>query len=332
MENYKIIQEILDRGFKAYIVDETARDIYRKKKPDVYHVTTDASFQQLRDIFGNGDGVKTDDRLQLIHINQNIIFPLQRRTYDYTGNIVLVEAVSSIEHYLSNQKFTIDAMAIDAETDYYIDPYGGQKDIRRSIVRFTPNAATDLTYERFLMLKACRLLTLDNYFRFAQSTFEQIRKSAFALTLSKENVRDEILLAMSNPCSWKFFMGLVNTKLMDLIIPEVLETYNHTGGRKHNETVFEHMCDCCKYVEADRPILKLAAFLHDIGKPLAYKLNSDGSFRRHEVTGAKIAGEILQRLEFPDEIICEVTILIRWHQYIETESFTEKDATTILKN
>jgi hypothetical protein len=93
------------------------------------------------------------------------------------------------------------------------------------------------------------------------------------------------------------------------------DSVNHWGGKFHNEDIFEHCCMACDNIPVNDYRLKIAAFLHDNGKPLAFKLNSSGGFQRHDKIGYDQAVLDLNRLKFSNGEIAYITDIIFVHMY-----------------
>jgi tRNA nucleotidyltransferase/poly(A) polymerase len=198
--------------------------------------------------------------------------------------------VKKIEEDLERRDLTINSIAYNPITKEIIDPFGGQEDIKKRKIRFTGNAHRRIQEDPVRMLRACRFLATNERFRFTENTFNAIcGYSSLIENVAEERIQLEIIKAMKAKNAGNFFRALQNTSLLNFVFPRMITTIGHDGGKFHNETIFEHSVLTCDNIKIDNPNLKIAAFLHDIGKPKAFLLNSNGSFQGHSKFGAELA-------------------------------------------
>lgn len=164
------------------------------------------------------------------------------------------------------------------------------------------------------MLRACRFLATNDRFRFTEDTFTSIVLNSELLSdVPKERINLEITKAMKAKNAGNFFRALDNTQLLKFVFPIMMDTVDVDGGKFHNETIFEHSVLTCDNIKIDNPNLKIAAFLHDIGKPLSFILNSNGSFQGHSKIGMELAKKELVNLRFSNEDIDFIVSMIDIH-------------------
>lgn len=128
----------------------------------------------------------------------------------------------------------------------------------------------------------------------------------------------EVLRSIENGEGAAFIRDLVKHNTLKLLIPELAPCVGFEGGSHHNETVLEHLILALEWAEKENyPLaVKLAALLHDCGKPVSFKQSGNEiSFHGHELTGATIAYNLLTRWDYPKELVEEVVKLIRYHMY-----------------
>jgi putative nucleotidyltransferase with HDIG domain len=118
---------------------------------------------------------------------------------------------------------------------------------------------------------------------------------------------------------------MMDSGLMDLILPELLEGRGVTQGELHRYDVLEHSLRACDAAPPDNPTVRLAALLHDIGKPRSRDLLPDGrpSFHGHERLSAQMARQALRRLRFPRLVIDAVAHLIEQHMFLYEEGWSD---------
>src|ERR671912_1172663 len=253
----------------------------------------------------------------------------------------------SLREDLARRDFTINAVAADALTGEIVDPFGGRKDLERGVIRAVGDPLERMRDDPLRMLRAVRFETTlsksEKPFAMTQDLEEAIRNNAGWLeSISAERKREEFekILISENVASG--LRALVRLGLMPYVVPEFMETVDVEQETEfHHKDVFEHTLIVVSSVEAD-PILRKAAFFHDIGKPrtLVYehrctycgakstsKTPAEGEcevcggrtvpkkvhFYGHENVGAAIARRAMRRLAYPRDDIDTVAHLVANH-------------------
>jgi poly(A) polymerase len=248
---------------------------------------------------------------------------------------------------LARRDFTINAIAADALTGEIVDPFEGRKDLEKGVIRAVGDPLERMRDDPLRMLRAVRFETTltqpEKPFAMTQDLEEAIRNNAGWLeSISAERKREEFekILVSENVASG--LRTLVRLGLMTYVVPEFMETVDvEQEAEFHHKDVFEHTLIVVSNVEAD-PILRKAAFFHDIGKPrtLVYehrctycgakstsKRSEEGECERcggrtiprkvhfygHENVGAAIARRAMQRLAYPRDDIDAVAHLVANH-------------------
>ena len=252
-----------------------------------------------------------------------------------------------LEEDLARRDFTINAIAVDALTGGILDPFYGRRDLQSGIIRPVGDPLERMRDDPLRMLRAVRFETTlsrpDRPFALTRDLEEAIRDNAHWLeSISAERKRDEFekILLSENVASG--LRALVRLGLMPHVVPEFMETVNvEQESEFHHKDVFEHTLIVISSVEAD-PILRKAAFFHDIGKPrtLVYehrctycgakstkKIAEEGEcgvcggrtipkkihFYGHENVGAAIARRAMRRLAYPKDDTDAVAHLVANH-------------------
>jgi poly(A) polymerase len=230
----------------------------------------------------------------------------------------------SIEGDLSRRDFTVNSMALEltGATPQFIDPFGGLVDLAKKTLR-TPGTPEDsFSDDPLRMLRAARFASQLN-FQIAPDVLDAMKAMTDRLTIiSAERIRDEMtkLLMSNNPRIG--ITILVDTGLAAIFIPEIPQLRLEVDEHHHHKDVYEHSITVLEQAIAleDRLggpnlIIRLAALLHDIGKPKTRALIPGGgvSFHHHEVVGARLAKSRLKTLRYSGEIIDDVETLIALH-------------------
>jgi poly(A) polymerase len=253
----------------------------------------------------------------------------------------------SLEEDLARRDFTINAVAADALTGEVLDPFEGRRDLQSGIIRAVGEPLERMRDDPLRMLRAVRFQTTlsrpDRPFAMTRDLEEAIRENARWLeSISAERKRDEFekILVSDNVASG--LRALVRLGLMVYVVPEFMETVDvEQEAEFHHKDVFEHTLIVVSSVQAD-PVLRKAAFFHDIGKPrtLVYehrctycgakstkKTPEEGEceacggrtipkkihFYGHENVGAAIARRAMHRLAYPKDDTDAVAHLVANH-------------------
>ncbi len=242
----------------------------------------------------------------------------------------VVEFGESIEGDLSRRDFTINAMALELTTDVptFIDLYGGISDLQNKVIRTPGKAEDSFSDDPLRMMRAARFMSqLD--FMVDPNVITAMKNMASRLEIiSAERIRDEFIKTIMGQKPRLGITLLVETGLADIFLPEVPKLKLEIDEHHHHKDVYEHSLTVLEQAIAleDRLgganlTLRLAALLHDIGKPKTRQLIAGGgvSFHHHEVVGSRMCKERMRKLRFDNHIINDVSQLVflhlRFHGY-----------------
>ena len=244
-------------------------------------------------------------------------------SYDKTSRKPTVEFGDNLEDDLIRRDFTVNAMALRLPSRVFVDPHQGLRDLLLETLKTPTEPEVSFSDDPLRMMRAARF-TSQLGFVIEPETFEaMIRLKDRIEIISQERIRDEFskLLLSKNPRVG--LEVLVETGLAELTMPElpalrleVDEHHHHKDVYQHTLTVLEQAIDYEKeYGLENDLVLRLAALLHDIGKPPTKKLEPGGgvSFYHHDVVGAKMAKKRLTALRFDNDTIKAVSRLIELH-------------------
>ena len=235
-----------------------------------------------------------------------------------------VKFETSIEGDLSRRDFTVNSMALEltGATPQFIDPFGGLVDLAKKTLRTPGKPEDSFSDDPLRMLRAARFASQLN-FEISPDVIEAMKAMTDRLAIiSAERIRDEMtkLLMSHNPRIG--ITILVDTGLAATFIPEIPQLRLEVDEHHHHKDVYEHSITVLEQAIAleDRLggpnlVIRLAALLHDIGKPKTRALIPGGgvSFHHHEVVGARLAKSRLKALRYSGEIIDDVETLIALH-------------------
>jgi len=250
--------------------------------------------------------------------------------YEKDSRKPAVEFGENIEGDLSRRDFTINAMALELTTDEptFIDLFNGVADLQNKIIKTPGKPSDSFTDDPLRMMRAARFMSQLN-FTIDESVLVAIKEMAHRLSIiSSERVRDEFIKIIMSDNPRLGITLLVECGLADIFLPEIPklkleidEHHHHKDVYEHSLTVLEQAIALEARLGAANLTLRLAALLHDIGKPKTKALIAGGgvSFHHHEVVGAKMTKERLRTLRFDNHIVKDVGQLVflhlRFHGY-----------------
>jgi len=254
--------------------------------------------------------------------------------YDGITRKPVVAFGDSLEGDLARRDFTVNAMALRVSTGEFIDPFGGLDDLAGGLLRTPVGAEVSFGDDPLRMMRAARFVSQLG-FEIEPATFAAMSRMSDRITIvSAERVRDELTKLLMGSDVRGGLTALVDSGIAAHVLPElpalqleVDEHHRHKDVYQHTLTVIEQAIDLetddAGPVPSPDLVLRLAALMHDIGKPATRRLEPGGvvSFHHHEVVGAKIATKRLKALRFEKDVIKAVAHLtelhLRFHGYGE---------------
>ena len=234
--------------------------------------------------------------------------------------------VDDIREDLARRDFTINAIAFDLTSKVVIDPFGGIEDLDRKLLRAVGNPSQRFAEDGLRVLRAARFaatldLDLEPDTRNAmRPSLESYRK------VSAERIREEWGKALKASAPSRAFEIMLEQGLLETTAPELAGMHRCAQNRHHKFDVWEHTMRVLDLVDRTSLPLRLAALLHDVGKPITRALNpttGDFTFHDHETYGAKVADAIMRRLKFPNDLREHVVALVRHHLVVYTKDWSD---------
>lgn len=340
----EIIKKLESAGYEAYIVGGCVRDLLMDKKPKDWDITTLARPEEIlkvlsegkyENIFGTVIIPIKDEKKEVITAVEVTTFRSEQG-YSDRRHPDQVKFEDSLDKDLERRDFTINAMALKIETDNLklktpvneisyklqimsykiIDLFGGEKDIRRRIIRAVGEPIDRFKEDALRLMRVIRLAGELN-FNIEPKTERAVIKMAGSLKfVAKERIRDELIKILQSNMAYGGIMLMHKNKLLQYIIPELEQGIGVAQNRHHIYPVFTHGTLSLKYCPSQDWRVKFAALLHDIAKPQTKReIKGDATFYNHDIIGAKMAQKIMIRLKFANTDIEKVTTLIKNHMF-----------------
>ncbi|MFD8567076.1 CCA tRNA nucleotidyltransferase [Streptomyces sp. NPDC057694] len=323
-----------EAGFSLALVGGSVRDALLGRLGNDLDFTTDARPEDVLKIvrpwadavwevgiaFGTV-GCQKDARVDGVDQSFQVeVTTYRSEAYDRTSRKPEVSYGDSIEEDLVRRDFTVNAMAVALPEKDFIDPHGGLEDLAERVLR-TPGTPEDsFSDDPLRMMRAARFA--------AQLDFEVAPEVVAAMTamadrieiVSAERVRDELNKLILSAHPRKGLTLLVDTGLAERVLPELPALRLERDEHHRHKDVYDHtliVLEQAMALETEGPdlTLRLAALLHDIGKPRTRRFESDGrvSFHHHEVVGAKMTKKRMTALKYSNELVKDVSRLVELH-------------------
>jgi tRNA nucleotidyltransferase (CCA-adding enzyme) len=318
-----LMKRLWQHGHSAFVVGGSVRDAILGRGADDWDLATDALPERLLAIF---PGAEYENRFGTVSVReQGEAYQVTtfRTDHDYADfrRPHRVEFGTELEVDLARRDFTANAIAWGASAPHgaagsptpgLVDPFGGIGDIADRTLRAVGEPAARFREDALRMVRAVRLAAVLE-FTIDPGTFDAIQaNAALARHVSGERVAAELQKLLLAPRPSIGLRLMAESGLLDVLLPELAAQHGVAQNKIEGEDLFDHTLRTVDAAPSDRPVVRLAALLHDIGKPSTIE---DGPFRGHEVVGAEFAAALLDRLHFPRTANERVVDLVRNHMF-----------------
>ena len=316
-------------GYELALVGGPVRDVFLGGRPGDLDLTTDAVPERVLEItrawadktwtvgieFGTIGLRQRDDIFELT--------TYRSEAYDRASRKPAVRYGTSLVDDLERRDFTINAMAARLPSFELVDPFGGLAALKEKVIRTPGRPEDSFSDDPLRILRAARFAA-----RLGFAVDDGVQRAMTEMggrlaIVSVERITDELTKLMLTRSPETGLDLLVRTGVADVVLPElsalrmeVDEHHRHKDVYSHSLTVLRQAIDLePRYGLGPDLVLRLAAILHDIGKPRTRSLLPGGkvAFHHHEVVGAKMARKRLTELRFPREVIADVSRLVELH-------------------
>ncbi|PIE66151.1 MAG: hypothetical protein CSA24_00945 [Deltaproteobacteria bacterium] len=328
-----LCQTLQHAGHRAFVVGGSVRDLLLGRAVSDWDVTTSARPEQVQRLFRKTIPTGIQHGTVTVLLDHEAIEVTTFRgegAYSDGRRPDSVEFVSELERDLERRDFTVNAIAIDPAREAIEDPLGGRRDLARRLIRAVGDPRARFDEDGLRPLRAVRFAAVLG-FEIEPSTLAAIpaTRERFRV-VSAERVRVELLKLLGAERPSRGLELLRRSQLLDEMLPELLPTIGLTQNRYHIDDVWQHTLKVLDGVP-DRGVLRLAALLHDVAKPVTAKPREDNPaenrFLRHERIGAEMCDVIARRLTLSNRQREQLCHLVRHHLFaLESEPSPSKAA------
>lgn len=318
----------LKENFSLYIVGGAVRDYYLKIETSDYDFATDALPQEVQKMFKRviPTGIK--------HGTVTVLFKgdaYEVTTFRIDGNYEdlrhpsSITFVRSLEEDLKRRDFTINALAVEASTGHLIDLHEGIKDLNKKIIRAIGEPLQRFNEDALRIMRGCRLVA-QLEFTLEEETLRAMSQLAGNLKeVSGERLRAELFKILESRRPSLGLYALNACGALEVILPELKAGEGVEQKGFHHEDVMCHNFSTCDAAPQGKPLVRLAALLHDIGKTSTKEVRANGeiTFHNHELRGEALSLEIMERLKCSNEEKERVSNLIRNHMFNYTAEWSD---------
>ncbi len=297
-----LLHLLRDNGIAAFVVGGAVRDMCQERPPEDVDILAHASIDVLKTLFKGRPVRVVGNTFPVCLVNDIEVVPCRAASGRFP------------EDDLAMRDFTVNAMAYDPLDNRLEDPHGGRGDLERRVIRFTGDPSARIKEDPVRMIRGCRFGALLSA-RLSEAAQKAIHDHASLLApeVPGERIRNELLKAMALQRPSDFFRCLHDTGLLAGILPSLDRCYALDGGPFHGETVFEHCMLVGDSLPARQPLLRLAGYLHDVGKMDAQGIKEGRiTFHGHETRMEALVTD-LDRLRFSVPEKAYILALVRCH-------------------
>jgi len=321
-----IIETLEQKKFEAFAVGGCVRDILRGMEPKDWDITTSAKPEEIKKIFPNSF---YENKFLTVTVHtkskKESLREIEVTTYRHEAKYTdkrhpdVIKVAKNLKEDLVRRDFTVNAMALNLKKEI-IDPFDGQKDLKNKIIKTVGISKERFAEDALRMMRAVRFsTTLGSGWKIEENTAKAIRaNSPWLRAISKERIRDELMKIIMSDRAAEGIETLRSLGLLKNIIPELEEGYKVGQNKHHIYDCYEHSLKSLEFAakKGFNKQVRLSALLHDIGKPRSKRGKGESStFYGHEMIGAKMTAQILDRLKFSNKDAEKIIKLVRYHLF-----------------
>jgi putative nucleotidyltransferase with HDIG domain len=313
-----IVAVLQAAGYQAFLVGGCVRDLLLGIEPKDYDVATDATPEQVLEIYPNAQRVGAHFGVVLVHEGDAHV---EVATFRSDHNYVDGRRPSHVsfeddpKQDVIRRDFTINALLLNPSTGEVIDYVGGKEDLKIGLVRAIGNPESRFREDHLRLLRAVRFAARLNFEIEIETQAAIVRLHPLINDVSTERVRDELVRILTEGGARRGLEMLLRSNLLKELLPEVAAMKGvQQPPQFHPEgDVWTHTLMMLEGLHNPSPTLALGVLLHDVGKPPTFRVADRIRFDGHVEAGVEIARSILTRLRFSNDQIDQVLALVANH-------------------
>ena len=336
------VKEIVAKFEKAkaeiYIVGGASRDLLLEREVTDWDFTTNLTPEEMKKLFPKNSFYNNKfGTFSVVGKNGEVFEITTFRTdvgYSDGRHPDRVKWGKSLAEDVARRDFTINAIAISLKpTIKIIDLFGGRKDLENKLVKTVGDPDQRFADDGLRLMRAVRIASQLG-FVIEEKTFKSIQNNAKLINnISGERVRDELFKLLLSPTPSVGIELLRQSGLLKEIMPELLDGVEMAQKGHHINDVWTHNLKTLDNCQSKNPITRLAALLHDVGKPKSMKGKGEArTFHNHEIYGSRLAVKLGKRLKLSNKELDQLFRLVRWHMFTVQETQTDKAVRRFIRN
>ena len=336
-----IIKKFAENKAEIYIVGGAVRDLILGREVNDWDFTTNLPPEEMKKLFPKNSFYNNNFGTLSILGKDGEIFEVTtfrtERGYSDGRHPDEVKWGKSLKEDLERRDFTINAIAIkisDLSSQIsVIDMFEGQKDLENKLIRTVGNPDERFGEDALRLIRAVRIAGQIG-FKIEEKTLESIRKNAKLINnIAGERIRDELFKILLSSIPSTGMELLRESGLLAEIMPELVSGLGMAQKGHHIDDVWTHNLKTLDNCTSKNPVTRLAALLHDVGKPKSMKGDGESrTFHNHEIYGSRIAVSIGKKLRLSNKELDQLFRLVRWHMFTVQETQTDKAVRRFIRN
>jgi len=315
----EIMKKLIFHNYDAYIVGGAVRDHFLKVTPNDYDIFTDATGEQMLEIFPEAVVIGGEERQE--KILTVIVDGVEVSQYRANGD--RTEVGNNLRDHLATCDFRMNAIACDINGELF-DPYYGISDIKNKSFNFVGDGEQRLKEDPLRILRGLRFILKYELNHIVSTEQIIVNHIELLLTIPKERIQEELMKLMDFPMTMEY---LFSFNILELLIPEFKLARDCPGGSHHAEPVLDHIIyvyqNSC--LPTSNRLTRLSALFHDVAKGVT-KTEEDGEihFYEHDHVSADIAKKWMTEYKFSKDEIEYVHTMVDTHLYGHQKEPTSK--------
>lgn len=320
----RTIARLEKAGYEAYAVGGCVRDLLMGNVPHDYDLCTSATPDEILSVFEGERTIPTGIKhgtLTVLMEGDPIEITTFRTETAYTDgrHPDSVQFVTDVTADLSRRDFTINAMAYSPKRGL-IDPFGGETDLQRRLLRCVGDPALRFTEDALRILRCLRFAARFRY-TIEKTTAAALKALRDRLScISAERIASELYGILGEEGAYEVLISY--PEVFCVVIPELKAAVGYDQSNPHHHyDLYTHLCKTVAALPCD-PVLRLAGLLHDIDKPTCRRVDENGiaHYFGHAKESEKVADSILRRLKVSNYDRERITTLIHYHDGVIEET------------